>query len=75
VPGGATVLFYDGDPETGGTLFDVERLGHLRAHDTYDVHVPFRSNVCGKHRIFITVGKMKPFEQTRASRVIEVQCP
>jgi hypothetical protein len=75
VPGGATVLFYDGDPEAGGTLFDVERLGHLRAHDTYDVHVPFRSNVCGTHRIFVTVGKMTPFEKTRPSRKIEVQCP
>jgi hypothetical protein len=75
VPGGATVLFYDGDPEAGGTLFDVERLGHLRAEDTYDVRVPFRSNICGKHRIFITVGKMKPFEQTRTSRMIEVECP
>jgi hypothetical protein len=75
VEGGATVLFYDGDPEKAGTLFDVERLGHLRADDNYDVRVPFRSNVCGKHRLFVTVGKMKPFEQTRASRVIEVQCP
>jgi hypothetical protein len=74
VQGGATVLFYDGDPEQGGTLFDVERLGHLRANDTYDVHVPFRSNVCGQHRLFMTVGKMKPFEQTRASGKIKVQC-
>ena len=53
----------------------MERLGHLRADDTYNVHVPFRSHVCGKHRLFITVGKMTPFEQTRASGVIEVQCP
>jgi hypothetical protein len=75
VPGGATVLFYDGDPAAGGTLFDVERLGHLRAHDTYDVHVPFHSNVCGTHRIFATVGPMTPIEQTRASREIAVHCP
>src|SRR5262249_35733683 len=31
---GVSVVFYDGDPQHGGTTFDVERIAHIRAHDT-----------------------------------------
>src|SRR5205823_896633 len=71
---GVSVVFYDGDPQHGGTAFDVERLPYIRAHDTAEARVLFRSNVCGEHRIYVTVGKGKPYEVTDASRPFKVQC-
>ena len=71
---GVSVVFYDGDPQHGGTVFDVERIAHIRAHDTAEARVLFRSNVCGEHRIYVTVGQGKPYEVTDASRPFQVQC-
>src|SRR5262245_51347911 len=55
--GGLTVLFYDGDPAAGLPAFDVERVVHLRADDTQDVRVPFRSSICGKHELVVVAGR------------------
>jgi hypothetical protein len=63
IRGGLTVLFYDGDPAAGLPAFDVERMVHLRADDTYDVRVPFRSSVCGKHDLVVVAGRGTAFEQ------------
>ena len=71
---GVNVIFYDGDPQHGGTAFDVERLAHIRAHDTAEARVQFRSNVCGEHRIYVTVGQGKPYEVTDTSHPFKVQC-
>lgn len=68
------VVFYDGDPTKGGKAFDVERIAHIRARDVYQVGVPFRSNECGDHQIFVTVGKGKPYEVTDSSRIVKVKC-
>lgn len=73
VKGGLTVLFYDGDPAQGGKAFDLERVVHLRADDTHDVRVPFRSSVCGKHQIVVVAGKGSAFEQTGKAR-LKVEC-
>lgn len=75
VKGGLTVLFYDGDPAQGGKAFDLERVVHLRAGDIHDVRVPFRSSVCGKHRIFVVAGKGTAFQKTKRSGAIKVRCP
>jgi hypothetical protein len=72
--GGLTVLFYDGDPAARPPAFGVERVGHLRADDTYDVRVPFRSSVCGKHDLVVVAGRGTAFEQTRRAHV-HVKCP
>ncbi len=71
---GVSVVFYDGDPTKGGKAFDAERIPHIRARDAHEVKVPFRSNSCGDHQIFVTVGKGKPYEVTDSSRVISVKC-
>ena len=60
--GSVSVNFYDGDPEAGGTLFDVEYVGYIQAQSEHPVRVPFRSSVCGKHQLCVTVGKKTPFE-------------
>lgn len=71
---GVQVVFYDGDPAQGGRAFDVERIAHIRARDRHEIKVPFRSNACGDHQIFVTVGRGKPYEVTDASRTVRVQC-
>jgi hypothetical protein len=71
---GVSVVFYDGDPQHGGQAFDAERIAHIRAHDAAEARVLFRSDVCGEHRIYITVGTGKPYEVTDASRPFTVQC-
>jgi hypothetical protein len=50
---GVQVVFYDGDPQQGGKVFDVDFVPHLRANDTYVVRVPFRPTACGRHDIFV----------------------
>jgi hypothetical protein len=71
---GVTAVFYDGDPQQGGKAFDAERIPHLRAGDTYEVKVRFRPQVCGQHRVFVSVGRGKPFEATNVSAPVEVVC-
>ena len=71
---GVTAVFYDGDPQRGGKAFDVERIPHLRAGDTYEVKVRFRPQVCGAHQVFVSVGQGTPFEATGASDPVEVVC-
>jgi hypothetical protein len=73
IRGGLIVLFYDGDPAAGGRAFDAERVVYLRAHDTYDVHVPFRASVCGKHDLVVVAGGGTAFEHTRKAN-LHVKC-
>jgi hypothetical protein len=71
---GITLLFYDGDPQDGGTLFDVERLSHVRADDRHAARVNFRSDACGRHKVFVVAGKATPLEQVRSSGTVVVDC-
>ena len=76
---GATVWFYDGDPHHGGTLFDAERVAHIRANDRHEVAVLFSSDTCGhhrsaQHRIFAVTGKGTPSEHIRRSDRFTVNC-
>jgi hypothetical protein len=72
---GVTLRFYDGDPATGGKAFDLERIAYLRARDFYRVAVPFRSNQCGQHRLFVAAEKGTAFETIRGSLPVTVDCP
>jgi hypothetical protein len=47
------VLFYDGDPEQGGQLFDMELIPHIEANESFVTSVPFLSGVCGTHQLFV----------------------
>ena len=69
-----SVDFYDGDPAAGGRIFDIERLPHIRANDSFQVKVNFRSNACGSHRIFVKAGVGKPYAVTGQSRPVRVEC-
>jgi len=40
------VCFYDGDPDDGGTLFDMELIPYIPADMSYTVQVPY--STCGK---------------------------
>jgi hypothetical protein len=71
---GATVRFYDGDPNDGGTLFDVERVAHIRANDDHHVGVLFRPKTCGFHSIFAVVGSGTPSEQVSQSPPLFLSC-
>jgi hypothetical protein len=71
---GVHVVFYDGDPQHGGRAFDEERIAHIRAHDTTQARVRFRPDVCGARRIYVTVGRGKPYEVTDASHPVQVPC-
>jgi hypothetical protein len=52
---GATVVFSDGDPLNGGTVFDAEWLPHIRADDAHFVRVNYNPETCGAHEIFVEV--------------------
>jgi hypothetical protein len=71
---GATVLFYDGDPDEGGRVFDMERVAHLRSYDQHHVRVLFSPDRCGQHQIFVTVSHGKPFERAGKSATLRVTC-
>jgi hypothetical protein len=71
---GTTLLFYDGDPQDGGRVFDVERLAYVHAHDHHAARVTFRSNECGSHKLFVVAGKATSFEQVRSSGTVVVDC-
>jgi hypothetical protein len=47
------VAYYDGDPQQGGTLFDVQTIPHLRPFDTYRNRVFFRPQTCGAHTLVV----------------------
>ncbi|WP_434150521.1 hypothetical protein ACR2R6_03145 [Methylocaldum gracile subsp. desertum] len=67
-------LFYDGDPEAGGMLFDQELIPRVRASDTFVAPVPYRPGTCGTHQIFVqaipTDGSAEPATGTATVQVI-----
>jgi hypothetical protein len=67
------VIFYDGDPQRGGKVFDVEHIPYIRAKDTYVVRVPFRSSICGKHDIFV-VGDVGGPDPAKRKTHVQVDC-
>ncbi len=46
-------LFYDGDPEADGKLFDMELIPRVPAGDVFVTPVPYRPRECGSHTLFI----------------------
>ena len=47
------VLFYDGDPEQEGQLFDMEFIPHIEANESFVTRVPYHTGVCGTHQLFV----------------------
>jgi len=71
---GTTVLFYDGDPQAGGTLFDLERVTYLEATEPHAVSVLFTPTACGEHTVFVVAARGTPFVQKASSDTITVDC-
>jgi len=59
---GISVAFYNGRPDRGGTLFDIDNLAHIRANGVHGVQTTFHPSSCGKHTIYI-VPLDVPFSQ------------
>jgi hypothetical protein len=69
-----TVRFYDGDPAKGGKAFDLERIPYLRARDAYRVSVPFASDQCGPHHLFVAAARGTAFETIERAEPLIVHC-
>jgi len=71
---GLKVAFFDGDPKTGGTLFGMHHVPHLRPDSIYDFRVAFRSDMCGRHDIYVVAGQGTRHEHTAKLKPIKVKC-
>ncbi len=61
------VNFYDGDPDDGGVLFDVEMIPRVVADQPFVVRVPYRRMDCTKRRIHLEAFSMSdPVEPAHA---------
>jgi hypothetical protein len=54
--GSLLVAFYDGNPQQGGTIFDIQTIPHLRPNTIYQSRVFFRPQTCGARNIFVVAG-------------------
>ena len=72
---GATVIFYDGDPKNGGQIFDMEQVPYVRANDTLQVEVPFRTETCGTHDLYAVTYRETAYERVSEPLVLQVDCP
>jgi hypothetical protein len=52
------VVFYDGDPQQGGKVFDVQHISRLRANASYALRTFFRPTTCGDHTLFVRAGHL-----------------
>ena len=58
------VCFYDGDPDDGGALFDMELIPYIPADMSYTVQVPYNTyGKVGEREIFVTInGKIGEYD-------------
>jgi hypothetical protein len=72
-----TVDFYDGDPDEGGKLFDLELIPYIAASSSYLVSVPWNTHgKVGTHEIYAVInGKIgeHTIENNTDSKVLTVQ--
>jgi len=72
-----TVDFYDGDPDEGGELFDIELIPYIAANSSYLVSVPWKTHgKVGTHEIYVVInGKIgeQTIENNTDSRVLTIQ--
>ena len=71
---GVSANFYDGDPEQGGRLFDVERIPHIAQDEPYSVQASYRTNTCGTHELFVVVNEGKSSQVVRRAHLVRVDC-
>jgi hypothetical protein len=53
-----SVCFYDGDPDEGGELFDIELIPYIVAGGSYTVSVPYKTyGKVGIHEIYVVIDR------------------
>jgi hypothetical protein len=50
------VVLYDGDPDNGGTVFEVQQVPYVKRGETYRMHTHLRPQSKGVHTIYARVG-------------------
>lgn len=70
---GLNILFYDGDPQNGGKLFDMERVPNVPAGTHHSLAVHFHSTKCGERTVFV-VAQRGSFQRVRQSEPVTVEC-
>jgi hypothetical protein len=49
----ANVYYYDGNPDSGGELFDIQKIGRIPSGNGYTDKASFTPKTCGPHWIFV----------------------
>jgi hypothetical protein len=71
---GVSAHFYDGDPQQGGRLFDVERVPYIAQDAHYSLLAPYQTSNCGTHELFVVVNDGKSTEVVRRVPPVRVDC-
>jgi hypothetical protein len=69
--GPTSVAFFDGDPASGGTLFELRHIPHLRADAPYLAGATYRPQTCGRHTIYVVAQPHREAPES-ASAVVDV---
>lgn len=71
---GVTAVFYDGDPQNGGTAFGLERSPYIAQDGTYQVLASYHAHTCGTHQLFVVVGQGTSSEIVRRATPLRIDC-
>ena len=52
---GLSILFYDGNPDTGGKLFDVDQISHIRANGFHLAKTVYHADLSGLHDLHVRI--------------------
>ncbi len=71
---GPSVLFYDGDPQAGGSIFGFDQASYVRPNDDYKVSSIFQAKTCGSHQLFLVVNQGTSTKIIRRAPPVQVDC-
>jgi len=72
---GLSANFYDGNPEDGGQLFEVQNVPYVKRFLPYQIQTVYRAKTCGVHQLFVAINRGKPTEVVRRAQPVRVACP
>jgi hypothetical protein len=62
------VLYYDGDPPKGGTLFGIQALTYIPADDSFMARSFYRPATCGEHSLYVVARTNEAASSTAATK-------
>ncbi|HEY6879371.1 MAG TPA: hypothetical protein VI299_15195, partial [Polyangiales bacterium] len=68
------VYFYDGNPEQGGKLFDMERVPHLDTTGQHKLRVRYAPEECGAHDIYLKASNQGLRGDAQRIETVQVDC-